>query len=867
MSQYNVTVEMPNQQIYSFSCQPQNIKQKLLQKDNQIPCDNMILVDNQDDIFSAVNISHLINTQNKELKLHFKVLDAKQLYKEFKQQVNTIKKYQYDLDQNKENLKKLYQEMKDKENNYQNDLSSKEQQYNEKIRIKQEEFEQIKKQFEKDIQQASKKNIQLESDIKEIAYNHDKQENNIKKLKEINGNLEKINKELQRKIEEFNKMIQIFEQKNEEQKQKINELEKYINYVNQEKQTLQQQYQMSYDQTCQQYQMSYDQTCQQYQNYLNNMQKNYESIVQSQEQSQKDIEKQKQMLKKEEEKNKQYQDKIIQYENKITDLEAQIKQKEKQLEIKNNEINDCKQLGRSSKCYFDEASVKVSQLEKDKKNLQTQLDDINLNLITKDEECNQQIIQIQKLIIYQKEQKQKIDQLEQKVEDLEGNISQKVDEIKKKDSKLSNLNQELNDQAESNQNLKYKNLELVKQIEDLKEKLKNQNNREGQQQQVLQISKSSRIQPDRDEKEYIKKNHDLQNQLMQSKQQNQQIERDINEVKQKLKSMEQNQENYKQKVNQQEQKLHQEIILLKEQLYFTNQIIKKLSQKNMNIYQQGEVTSLMQRLMSSIYRINDYHLDPQSIISSQEYEIFEIILENDKAKQQKIKQYFFFEECLTTKKLGIVKLKRNVNINANAESTFFKGYVNQIQESTAKELQGKYLLRKELISQVEQFDNTEDILEIVKNNFLCQFLLQQFNDVLISQKMKVQEYKIARQFILKHIQKVEYYYCEMVEEGQYEKINGGTFIPNQNEIHKYFNAFSNYVLQNSKQELTITYIQLCGKYIYDMIVTSNNIGVFSPLDQGENEIIQFKGSTKGEFINSNNYYWNQKIENIANSSI
>lgn len=38
--------------------------------------------------------------------------------------------------------------------------------------------------------------------------------------------------------------------------------------------------------------------------------------------------------------------------------------------------------------------------------------------------------------------------------------------------------------------------------------------------------------------------------------------------------------------------------------------------------------------------------------------------------------HFLFEECLTTYKLGIVKLKGNVYINANAESTFFKGFLN-----------------------------------------------------------------------------------------------------------------------------------------------------------------------------------------------
>ena len=40
--------------------------------------------------------------------------------------------------------------------------------------------------------------------------------------------------------------------------------------------------------------------------------------------------------------------------------------------------------------------------------------------------------------------------------------------------------------------------------------------------------------------------------------------------------------------------------------------------------------------------------------------------------------------------------------------------------------------------------------------------------------------------------KKEFYYCEMVEEGPFSKINGGKFAPQKDDIHQYFNALSIY---------------------------------------------------------------------------
>ncbi|CAD8077276.1 unnamed protein product [Paramecium primaurelia] len=103
----------------------------------------------------------------------------------------------------------------------------------------------------------------------------------------------------------------------------------------------------------------------------------------------------------------------------------------------------------------------------------------------------------------------------------------------------------------------------------------------------------------------------------------------------------------------------------------------------------------------------------------------------------------------------------------------------------------------------------------------------------------------------------------MVEEGEFKKINGGTFKPKLSETDSYFNAFSKFVYAFSKDNYIITHLQICGKKVHDMIVSTNYKGLFSTLDQGKTEIGSFLGTINSEPANLINLHWNKIVEEIA----
>ncbi|CAD8116463.1 unnamed protein product [Paramecium primaurelia] len=199
----------------------------------------------------------------------------------------------------------------------------------------------------------------------------------------------------------------------------------------------------------------------------------------------------------------------------------------------------------------------------------------------------------------------------------------------------------------------------------------------------------------------------------------------------------------------------------------------------------------------------------------------------------------------------------------NSESIYFKGYLSVVKEATQNEYIENFFLIKDLFYQNQPFKTIDEAIEMSKNNFFCQLLMEQFNKVLNSQKIKEGDYQIAKQFVLKVKDKEVYYYCEMVNEGEFRKINGGIFQPKINEIDSYFNAFSKYVYSFSNENYIITHPQICGKNVYDMIVSTKNKGSFSILDQGENEIRKFLEIIDNQPSQMIKTYWNDNVEAIT----
>ncbi|CAD8215463.1 unnamed protein product [Paramecium octaurelia] len=310
-------------------------------------------------------------------------------------------------------------------------------------------------------------------------------------------------------------------------------------------------------------------------------------------------------------------------------------------------------------------------------------------------------------------------------------------------------------------------------------------------------------------------------------------------------------------LNQKEKKIQDLIAEL--QLNIKNHILSKLS--NYDDTYNDKIIGIMEKIMSSPYKINQFKKDENIKFDLEEYEIFEISSDNEQAKQLlNNNQIYLFEKCLRKIPKGKVTLNRSKQ--PSAVSTFFKGYLSVVSEASQNEFKGKFFLIKDLNTQTQPFTTIDEAIQMSKNDFLCQFLMEQFNKVLQSEKLKEGDYRIARQFVLEIKDKLEYYYCEMVEEGEFKKINGGVFELKISEVDSYFNAFTKYVYTFSNHNYIITYLQICGKIVYDMIVSTSNKWLFSFQDQGQAEIQQVL-----EILNMSPMFWNEKVEKIAQKGL
>ncbi|CAD8085833.1 unnamed protein product [Paramecium sonneborni] len=852
MDSCKVKYEMPDKKSHIIEkCTVVNIRKEIAKnRNNQIPYDNIILVDMKDDQVYSASTALYQTRKNREKEVFYKVYDAATLYKEKKELQIKYEKNQEELIQAQQEKNQLTEEKKNKEIEYTDRLNQLSQNKSTKIadilKNAQEEINKCNKEKEDQINKVLEKYHQINSELEQ------KMHQNIEQAREIT-NLKDDYIKLQNQIQQLQKDIQ---------------------NTNQERLHLQNYWQQQYQKMVSQY----ENNIKYLQSYINDQAQIYKQEIQGLNEKIEDfvsdvlkqkIKQDKEKLKYGEEKKKKEE-----AEQRISQLAQQISRKDEEINILKNLNDEHKKIIRETK---DDAGIKVQTLQdKDSENrkLKRDVQILNSEKQSLGEFIQQLNNQIQQL-------NQQINNNYLKISELNAKIEEENEEIEKKNGELTQKNQQMDRQKKECQSLQQQksivekdNQELKSEIQKLKSDLEEQNF--GGQNQQTEIQ---RLNGQIKRSELELQNAQQQNSALQEKYRQlqkissdkdgkiNQLEIQLGQCQNTLKLREQDLQDSKNQfelfhIQSQEtlKHLQQELESQMQQQQVKDLIIKKLSKKSQDEKQHDKITGLMEKLMQSPHKINKFLEDANSLSDVQQCQIFEITIDYEKAKQYLQKnQYFQFEECLIKTNKGNVTIKRS--LNSNAESTFFKGYLSIIIEAAQNEYKNKYLLRKELISQTQQFLNLDEAIEISKNNFLCQILMEHFNRSLKSQNMQASGTSITRQFVLKPQDKEEYYYCEMVEEGDCRKINGGHFIPHQND--SYFNSFSQYVCYLSNQNYTITHIHACGNYIYDMIVSTNIKGLFSPLDQGPTEIGQFLDIINSSPENIIKPHWNQNIEDIA----
>ncbi|CAD8085757.1 unnamed protein product [Paramecium sonneborni] len=810
-------------------CLAQNISKEIGIRNNQIPDDNIILVDMK----------------------HDQVYDAAILYKKQKELEQELEKNSEELTQAKQDINYLREQSKKREQEYTEIIQQLSQHNSTKVvdillksheeinKINKEKEDQINKVWNKCNQIGLELDHQNNQQAREILNLKNENIKLCNQVQQLGKDLVKVNLE---KTDKLNRW-QIYHQ---------GELNKWNNYI------------QNYNkQNCDLQQMN-EQLKHEAQALNDNITQKEIDMARLTKQLKNDKDKYEREKKAMEEQNEQ------QY-NRLQQEIAQNDKVIKELKKVNEEQEDTI---RQTNIVKDDKDKTLSDKDSENRKLIREVKNLNSEKQSLEDNNQQLNNQIQQL-------KQQIDNYYLKISELNAKIEEDNEEIEKKNGELTQKNQQMDRQKKECQSLQQQkstvekdNQELKSEIQKLKSDLEDQNFGGQNQQTEIQRLNGQIKRIELELQNAQQQNSTLQEKYRQLQKINSEKDSKLNQLDiqlgqcqntlklrgQDLQDSKKSFDSFSVQSQETLKHLQQELESQMQQQQVKDLIIKKLSKKSQDEKQHDKITGLMEKLMQSAFKINKFLEDANFRVDVQQCQIFEITIDYEKAKQYLQKnQYFQFEECLIKTNKGNVTIKRS--LNSNAESTFFKGYLSIIIEAAQNEYKNKYLLRKELISQTQQFLNLDEAIEISKNNFLCQILMEHFNRSLKIQNMQAQGTWIARQFVLKPQDKEEYYYCEMVEEGDCRKINGGHFIPHLND--SYFNAFSKYVCYLSNQNYTITHIHACGNYIYDMIVSTNIKGLFSPLDQGPTEIGQFLDIINSSPANVINRHWNNNIEDTA----
>ncbi|CAD8160626.1 unnamed protein product [Paramecium octaurelia] len=250
-----------------------------------------------------------------------------------------------------------------------------------------------------------------------------------------------------------------------------------------------------------------------------------------------------------------------------------------------------------------------------------------------------------------------------------------------------------------------------------------------------------------------------------------------------------------------------------------------------------KITGLMEQLLSQNYKISNWKSNPQIQYEKQEFEVFEIKIGKHMNKILDKKLFFLANEGLQIDSIG--KMQALVSLKPNVEADLQVGYIIEVQTADDQSLKSKYLLRREpkLETLSQGYQKKQEAIQQSMNNMLCSALLER-----LRKRQPIYDefnnYGIQRQFMLKPANLKLYYYCEMVEEGEFQKFNGGDFQPVINsELEDFINFFTFDSFQDIDEKLVVSHMQRFGCYFHDMIV-STFIGVFSQYDQGKQEVVQ-----------------------------
>ncbi|CAD8075547.1 unnamed protein product [Paramecium primaurelia] len=249
------------------------------------------------------------------------------------------------------------------------------------------------------------------------------------------------------------------------------------------------------------------------------------------------------------------------------------------------------------------------------------------------------------------------------------------------------------------------------------------------------------------------------------------------------------------------------------------------------------ILGLMEQLMSQKYKIKNWKQNPQIQYEIQEFEILEIKIGKHMNKILDKKLFFLAHEGLQVDNIG--KIQAQISLQPNVEGDLQVGYIIEILNADDQSLKSKILLRREPKQEKlsQGYQKKQEAIQQSMNNMLCQALFDRFR----KRQSGYEEFKgygIQRQFILKHSNFKLFYYCEMIEEGEFQKFNGGNIQPQINsDLEDFINFYTFDSFQDINEELVVSHMQRFGLYFHDMIV-STIIGVYSQYDQGKQEVTQ-----------------------------
>ncbi|KAM3141419.1 hypothetical protein pb186bvf_006537 [Paramecium bursaria] len=744
-----------------------------------------------------------VRTMYKELKSHL------QKGTDLREQVKNKNEFQRKLEQDLELAQEKIRQQEGDINNYQNNLNDLGRQ---KLLLEQ-ELEYTKTQFND-------------------AYGSLQQQFNQS---------QKQNENLNSQIGEMQQVINQYQQQNLEANQTIDQYNQYLNNINQEcLQSFRQQYQpglfIFYQNEFEKFQLEANQAIDQLQKDKHDLE---ETIVKNKTDSEKKYKKL--------QTDKQQLESELQDRNEIIDKD---KKNITRLQQENNALKG-----------------KLKQAEED---LDKQLEAQGQTEEQKQQKLNDQIRQLQKKNTDLEGERFRLTQIEQEYQKLQILFKQKSDEHKKlQDESEKNLNslneqflklqtdlknsEKIRTQAELKLDATGKQSQL--QIQTTQQQLEEQNaQNKALKADITKLTEQIQILT-KQAKDLQVKLADAEDQIKASDKRTQESNQQISE----LKSQKIDLENKKYSLEQQIVSLNRDLENSKRDFEALKQVSDKTihsqqieieQYQNQNDLLQEKITwlipklpknqhkpnilSLVETLRNQLPVLEHFVMNESGSFDDSDFVVYKINPVENLLKEVWQGKLLQDQKILELQQLGEITAKRSINATTE-NSDYFRGFMLKVTHGLGELIDKLHVIRENKNGE-PNFPTGEAAVVTAHNQFLAEYILQQFNIFLLSKGRQQSDLKFPATYIFQKKGEQKFYLTEEIQEGPLEKYLGGQLpIRNDNDDAKFSNALALYSYYKSGKSMMLSNLQTLNRVYHDTIVCTK-IGQLTNYDQGFAEI-------------------------------